>query len=839
MSLNPSTLPLFVFPPNWAEPPELRLRVITEIWPSKTGREERVARIAIPALSVAYSLLTDVGQAASLPQAVAAAFSRFLRDHLGQALAVPLWSEALQISSVSSATITLPSSEGQGWVSTRLFSVPRACVLVSRASFQLASGLPVAEVVFPSTVSSTTIVLNATPTHTFLPGDFIAPLIVTNPVTDNQSADWLAGFQAQSSIEFLEAFSEAHALPFDAATLLPTYRDLPLFPFLLNFAESVQDDSELRTETREDDAGQLVAAIYESASRTLPHGSVLLQNRDQIAALLTWFNAVLGRAHRTWVASARPNFTLAANVAANATTLTVFSTGYAANDFTTAQRTVILIRTYGAPLPGGAGVGPRWYARVITAAVDNNDGTETLTLDYRLPDALSAGIPSAGGAGVGPVISYLYLCRSDLDEISLKFLSQLVASADLRFHELPLETADVLALDPCLCHGLVSNAMLLPGDDCIPCPEITLDDTLPAATVGTAYTGTVTASNGASPYTYAVTSGSLPTGLSLASNGAITGTPSASGTFDFTITATDANGCTGARAYSVSSSCPSITLDDTLPDGTTGASYTGTVTASGGTAAYAYAVTSGALPTGLSLASNGAITGTPTAAGTFTPTITATDAHGCTGSRAYSISIVCPTISLNDTLPDGSDCLTYSGTVTASGGAAAYTYTKTSGSLPGGTTLNASTGVISSGGGYPSSGTFDFTITATDVHGCTGSRAYEVVIEHCVTCEDCSSCPTVLTYTLSGFTGSLAGANGTWHSYRHSAPGYWDDYDGGIGDPLVGNVIFNCSASGYYGVSLGDYNGKLYSLSGSLVCPSGSCIIYDTDGTTPLGTLTV
>jgi hypothetical protein len=720
MSLNLVTPPLFTFPPNWAEPPELRLRAITEIWPAKTGREERVARIAIPALSVTYSLLTDVGQASSLPQAVAAAFSRFLRDHLGQSLAVPLWSEAMMISSVSGGnTVHLYNPCSQ-----RLFSAGRPCLLVASAFLrgQRGDAVPDCEPIVPATVSSTQIVAVAEPAPfatiagAFVAGDFIVPLIYTNPVTDNQTAEWLAGFQAQGTVEFIEAFAEAHALPFDAATLLPTYRGLPLFPFLLNFADSVTDDSEIRSETREDDAGQIAAAVYESAARTLPHGSVLLQNRDQIAALLTWFNAVLGRARKTWVASARPNFTLASPVAAQATTITVASTDYATRDSATTQRTVILIRH-----------GARYYCRAITGAVDNEDGTETLTLDYRLPDPL----------GLTAVISYLYLCRSDLDEIALQMLSQTVASCAVNFHELPLEIADVLLGAPAPCYGAVSDAMLLVGTTC--CPTISLDDSLRDGTPGTAYTGTVTASGGASPYTYAVTSGSLPTGLSLAIDGAITGTPTTAGTFDFTITATDAEGCTGSRAdYSVAVSCPSITLDDTLPNDIVGTAYTGSVAASGGSSPYSYARTLGTLPDGLSLASTGAITGTPTAGGSFGFTVTATDAHGCTGARAYTV-IICPTIALDDTLPDGSDCLTYTGTVTASGGAAPYAYAVTSGALPGGTTLNASTGVISSGSGNPTAGTFDFTITATDANGCTGARAdYEVRICACGT--PCSNC---------------------------------------------------------------------------------------------------
>lgn len=83
--------------------------------------------------------------------------------------------------------------------------------------------------------------------------------------------------------------------------------------------------------------------------------------------------------------------------------------------------------------------------------------------------------------------------------------------------------------------------------------ELTLTPTtLPAGVVSTAYSQTITASDGTPPYTYAVTSGTLPTGLALnAATGAITGTPSVEDTFAFTITATDAFGSKGSAAYSV------------------------------------------------------------------------------------------------------------------------------------------------------------------------------------------------------------------------------------------------------------------------------------------------
>jgi hypothetical protein len=85
------------------------------------------------------------------------------------------------------------------------------------------------------------------------------------------------------------------------------------------------------------------------------------------------------------------------------------------------------------------------------------------------------------------------------------------------------------------------------------CPTITVNPaTLPGTSVGAPYNQTVTASGATGPFTFNVSSGALPAGLALNSaTGAITGTPTASGTFNFTITATNAGECSGNRVYTL------------------------------------------------------------------------------------------------------------------------------------------------------------------------------------------------------------------------------------------------------------------------------------------------
>jgi len=262
-------------------------------------------------------------------------------------------------------------------------------------------------------------------------------------------------------------------------------------------------------------------------------------------------------------------------------------------------------------------------------------------------------------------------------------------------------------------------------------PTIILAPTsLPNATVGAAYSQTLTASGGASPYTYAVTAGALPTGLSLSAGGVLSGTPTAGGSFTFTLRATDSSSAgggpfSGSRAYSITVAAATVAIaPTTLPAGDVGAAYSQTVTASGGTAPYSYAVTAGALPVGVTLAANGALSGTPTSGGAFNFTVTATDGSTgsgpYSGSRAYTLNIAAPTVILTPaTLPPATAGSAYSQTVTAGGGVAPYSYAVTAGSLPAGVTLGAS-GVLS---GTPTTGgTFNFTITATD--SATGSGPY-------------------------------------------------------------------------------------------------------------------
>ncbi|WP_257998640.1 putative Ig domain-containing protein [Xanthomonas arboricola] len=257
---------------------------------------------------------------------------------------------------------------------------------------------------------------------------------------------------------------------------------------------------------------------------------------------------------------------------------------------------------------------------------------------------------------------------------------------------------------------------------------------LPAATAGSAYSQNLSASGGTAPYTFAVTAGALPAGLSLSATGVLSGTPTATGSFNFTATATDSGGSptSGNRAYTLTVAGATVTLPATsLPAGTAGQAYSSALTpASGGIAPYTYAVTAGALPAGITLnGSSGALTGTPGNVGSFAFNVTATDSTSGTPSQAtqsYSLNIAAPPIVVApSTLPAATRGTAYSQALSASGGTAPYTYTLASGTLPAGLTL-ASNGTLS--GTATVEGSFNFTVTATDAGSFTGDQAYSLTV---------------------------------------------------------------------------------------------------------------
>lgn len=344
---------------------------------------------------------------------------------------------------------------------------------------------------------------------------------------------------------------------------------------------------------------------------------------------------------------------------------------------------------------------------------------------------------------------------------------------------------------------------------------------LPDGQVGTAYAQSITASGGTAPYSYAVTSGALPSGLDLGTGGTLSGTPSAHGAFSITVTATDGLGAIGAGTYTLviaeqavtanaaaatvaansannpitlnlsggaanavavatsashgtatatgtaitytptagysgpdsfsytasnsvgTSTAATVTVTVTapalllspqnLPDGRVGTAYSQTITASGGTAPYSYAVTSGPLPVGLDLGTDGTLSGKPSAAGSYPITVTATDSLGATGvltntvmiEREPNILVFSP---VAGALPDAMAGEDYAAPIVATGGVAPMVYGIASGAMPAGMVLNISTGELTGPLKSGTQGRYTFAIQATDGNGDTGTTSYTLAV---------------------------------------------------------------------------------------------------------------
>lgn len=187
------------------------------------------------------------------------------------------------------------------------------------------------------------------------------------------------------------------------------------------------------------------------------------------------------------------------------------------------------------------------------------------------------------------------------------------------------------------CAGTQAYNLLITAN----CAAITVNPaSLPTATVGVAYNQIITATGGNAPYSFAVTNGTLPTGLSLDSTtGALTGTPTAGGTFSFRITATGAGGCTGSRNYVLTLACGTLTFTPpTLSNAKVGVNYSKLLTVSPA-GSYTVSLLTGQLPPGITLNSNGLLSGVSALAGTYNFKVKAVAAGGCMGTKSYALTV--------------------------------------------------------------------------------------------------------------------------------------------------------------------------------------------------------
>jgi hypothetical protein len=262
---------------------------------------------------------------------------------------------------------------------------------------------------------------------------------------------------------------------------------------------------------------------------------------------------------------------------------------------------------------------------------------------------------------------------------------------------------------------------------------LTLTNNAPTtATVGTAYSGTVTVTGGKGTYTWAAVTG-LPAGLKATASGAtltISGTPTAAGSFTIPLSVHDSATPQGSGATSLTLTVgePPMTITKNAPGtATIGTAYSGTVTVSGGNGTYTWATVTG-LPTGLTASASGAtltISGTPaTTAKTSTATVSVSDTESTPQSKSTTVTITvsAPPVTITTaSLPNGALRSAYNATLAATGGTGTATWTASG--LPGGLSIS-SAGTIS--GTPTASGTFNVTVTATA--GTSASKVYTITI---------------------------------------------------------------------------------------------------------------
>jgi large repetitive protein len=247
----------------------------------------------------------------------------------------------------------------------------------------------------------------------------------------------------------------------------------------------------------------------------------------------------------------------------------------------------------------------------------------------------------------------------------------------------------------------------------------------PPATIGAAYSTGLTAEGGGTP-TWSVTAGQLPPGLTLSSTGAITGTPTAAGSYGFTVRATDGRR-TATRQLTIVVRQPLAVQAPGVPPAEVGIAFAGIkVAATGGSGTNSWTI-EGTLPAGLSFdAQTAEISGTPSTAGSFAVKVVAKDSEGRVAAADLRV-VVSPKVAIATTrLAITRVGRLYRATVAIRGGVRPVQLKSVAGRFPVGVRLNARTGVLS---GRPrKAGTYRFTIEVRDALGATARRAFVLTV---------------------------------------------------------------------------------------------------------------
>ncbi len=276
------------------------------------------------------------------------------------------------------------------------------------------------------------------------------------------------------------------------------------------------------------------------------------------------------------------------------------------------------------------------------------------------------------------------------------------------------------------------------SDTCSPPVTFTVEATalqittsqLPTGRVNVDYRATVAASGGTAPYRFTLTSGSVP-GLTLSSaDGVLSGRPTQAGSYTLRIQAADSSSTqqTAQRDFTLVIEAATLTITTSqLPAGKVNVDYRASIAASGGTSPYRFTLTSGSVP-GLTLSSDGVLSGRPTQAGSYALRIQAADSSSTqqTVQGEFTILVAAADLAIAGPAELASAVVgtPYSVTFTASGGVAPYRWNLESGEVAG---LSLSVeGTLS---GTPTrEGSFTLVVRAADANSLQATRSYSLTV---------------------------------------------------------------------------------------------------------------
>ncbi len=259
---------------------------------------------------------------------------------------------------------------------------------------------------------------------------------------------------------------------------------------------------------------------------------------------------------------------------------------------------------------------------------------------------------------------------------------------------------------------------------------------LPDWTVDEAYSQTIAATGGTGTLVFSDKNGDLvPSGLTLGTDGTISGTPTGTGTISFTVEVTDDLGALGEKSLNFDIN-PAIEITtDALSDWTIDVDFSQSVAATGGTGELTFVDKNGDLaPNGLTLNSDGTITGAPNQTVSVNFVAVVTDAIGSSQEKAFGFNVN-PAVSItSETLPSAKQDDAYSEQLVAEGGTGDLVWADLNGDLDGTGLALGTDGLLS---GTPTMyGTVEFTAQATDEVGAVDTKALSLEINPAFICGD-------------------------------------------------------------------------------------------------------